>query len=843
MKSTGLPIEAVLSDLQTALAALPCAVLQAPPGAGKTTLTPLFLKDAAWLGNRKIVLLEPRRLAARAAAMRMAALLGEEVGQTVGYRMRLDSRVGPTTRVEVVTEGVLTRMLQSDPALAGVGLVIFDEFHERSLDADLGLALCLDMQGVLNQELRLLIMSATLVTDPLVALLKGAPVIRCSGREFPVATRYVGRHAPESSVAGVVDAVLAATRQETGSILVFLPGAWEIRKMQERLKALLPSPEWLVAPLFGNLSQLEQDLAIAPPPPGKRKIVLATSIAETSLTIDGIGVVVDSGLSRYPRFDVRSGMSRLVTGPVSRSAADQRRGRAGRTGPGVCLRLWSQAVHPTLPAAVRPEITEADLTGLVLELAVWGVKDAGALKWLDPPATPAFENAKALLQSLGALDHDAAITEHGRRMARLPTHPRLAHMLLTAADRNQGGPACDLAALLSERDVLQFDSFRQHVDIQLRMDLIRAARLRQPFSPPYGTVDQAVLRRVLRIADQLRKRLGCSSLSPETLPIGSLAALAYPDRLALQRPGRRGRFLLTSGRGAFVESEDPLSSQSLLVALELDGDRREAKIFKAAAYNMEALLEQFKDRIQTVEMVDWDAERKMVDRRRETKLGALVLKSELPATSDPQQIRNALLMGILKEGLACLPWTSNSLRLRQRVSFSRRLLPPEENWPDMTDAGLSADLQEWLAPHLTGMSGLRDLNRLDLEKILAHRLTYSQKKRLDNLAPTHFEAPSGSRIPIDYSGDVPVVAVRLQELFGLRETPCIAGGSLPLLVHLLSPAGRPVQITRDLAGFWQNSYHMVKKELKGRYPKHYWPDDPLHAQATARVRPQKTSSP
>jgi len=834
----GLPVEAVLADLQNALANSACAVLQAPPGAGKTTCIPLHLLEASWLEDRKIILLAPRRLAARAAAMRMADLLKEKVGQTVGYRVRLDSRVSAATRIEVVTEGVLTRMLQSDPSLEGVGLVIFDEFHERSLDADLGLALCLDMQGVLNKNLRLLIMSATIETDPLAAMLEGAPVIACQGKAFPVETRYLGLHTPVFSGETLREAVLSAARNESGSILVFLPGAPEIRQAARLLETAMPGPDWIIAPLFGNLSRSDQDRAIAPPPVGKRKIVLATSIAETSLTIEEIRVVVDSGLQRVPRFDVRSGLTRLVTLPVSRSSADQRRGRSGRTGPGVCLRLWSRRMHHTLPAVHRPEILEADLAGLALELAIWGVDDPNRLRWLDPPPPGTFDSARRLLQSLEALDVDARATDHGRQMAALPLHPRLAHMLVAAKRRGQGGVACDLAALLSERDVVRFEPGRSDADMRLRLDLLQASRNKQPRAYPGATVDFSAVRRALRTADNLRRRLGCNRGENEAASIGRLLAWAYPDRIAHRRAVGRGRFLLANGRGAYLDPAEALAAEQFLVAVELDGDRRNARIYRAAASSMDILMEQFADQIKRVEAVEWDPESQVVAARRDLKLDALTLRSDPLASPDAQQIIAALLKGIQQQGLECLPWTRALRNWQERVCFLRRLAEDQRQWPDVSDDGLAANLSQWLSPYLTGITRLRDLARIELKKALFGRLPYQQHKLLDELAPTHLTVPSGSRIPIDYSGDIPVLAVRLQEMFGLVKTPAVAGGRQTLLIHLLSPAGRPVQITRDLAGFWQTGYPEVKKELKGRYPKHYWPDDPLQAQATAQVRPR-----
>jgi len=832
-----LPVDAILGDLQKALTENACAVLQAPPGAGKTTGVPLYLLNAPWMAGSKIVMLAPRRLAARAAAGRMADLLQEKVGQTVGYRVRLDSRISAATRIEVVTEGVLTRMLQSDPSLEGIGLVIFDEFHERSLDADLGLALCLDMQGVLNKKLRLLIMSATIETAPVAALLGDAPVITCAGRSFPVETRYVGRHTPAFASDAIGAAVLSAVRSESGSILVFLPGAAEIRQVAQLLEKAGLGPTWIIAPLFGNLPRSAQDQAIEPAVDGKHKIVLATSIAETSLTIEGIRVVVDSGLQRVPRFDVRSGLTRLVTVPVSRASSDQRRGRAGRIGPGICLRLWSRRVHYTLPAAHRPEILEADLAGLALELAIWGVDDPGRLRWIDPPSPGAFDSACQLLRSLGALDVDGRITDHGSRMAALPLHPRLAHMMVAGDSQGQGAVACDLAALLSERDVVRFDSGRTDADMRMRLDLVQAARPKRPRVCPDATVDYSAVDRVIRTADLLRRRLGCNAVEGDVASIGRLLAWAYPDRIARQRPAGRGNFLLANGRGAYLDPVEPLAAEAFLIAVELDGDRRNARIYRAAACDGDFLREQFADQTRWEETVAWDPQRLVVAARRDLMLGAVTLRSEPLAAPDTHLILAALLEGIRQQGIQCLPWTKALRHWQNRVCFLRRLAEDQQSWPDVSDDGLLKCLSQWLAPYLTGLTRQRDLARIEFKKALAGMLSYQQRQLLDEMAPTHLTVPSGSRVPIDYSGDIPVLAVRLQEMFGLTRTPAVAGGRQPLLIHLLSPAGRPVQITQDLAGFWQTGYPEVKKELKGRYPKHYWPDDPLQARATARVRP------
>ncbi|MEJ2038886.1 MAG: ATP-dependent helicase HrpB [Desulfosarcinaceae bacterium] len=740
------------------------------------------------------------------------------------------------TRIEVVTEGVLTRRLQADPALTGVGLVIFDEFHERSLEADLGLALCLDMQGVFNPDLRLLVMSATLQTDAVAALLDHAPVLQCPGRRFPVDTHYAGVHTPGRSMEGVARAVLEAARTEPGSILVFLPGAAEIRKVAKSLEGARLGPEWIIAPLFGNLSRGDQDRAISPAPAGRRKIVLATSIAETSLTIEDIRVVVDSGLQRLPHYDARSGLTRLVTLPVSQAAADQRRGRAGRTQPGVCFRLWSRQAHPTLPAARRPEILEADLSALALELACWGVQDPERLRWIDPPPAAAFDSARLLLQSLGALDHRQLVTDLGRQMAALPVHPRLAHLLIMARDSGRAGAACDLAAILSERDLLHYGPGRPEADLQLRFDLLQAVRGKRAWSSPGAGVDLPAVRRAIRAAAHLRRRLGCKAGSDETADLGRLLAWAYPDRIARRRPEARGRFLLANGRGAFLDPADPLAHEDYLVAAELDGGQREARIFKAAAYSDGNLLEQFREQVSREQRVAWDPRGLRVAAREKILFGTLVIEDRPLAAPDQREVLAALLEGLRRHGLQHLPWTRDLNRWRRRIGFLRRLGAGGLDWPDLSDEVLARDLEQWLAPFLVGRSRLDDLGGVDLQSALRLLLPPDLNRRMDELAPTHMVVPSGSRIPIDYANDPPVLAVRLQEMFGLDHTPAIAGGRQTLLLHLLSPAGRPVQITRDLAGFWRGSYQAVKKDLKGRYPKHHWPDDPLNAPPTARAK-------
>jgi ATP-dependent helicase HrpB len=836
VKLPDLPITAVLPALATALRQGRDVLLQAPPGAGKSTLVPLALLNAPWLAGRRILMLEPRRLAARAVAQRMAQLLGEPVGQRVGFRTRLETRVSHATAVEVVTEGILTRMLQSDAALEHVGCLIFDEFHERSLNADLGLALALESQANLREELRILVMSATLDLAPLAQLLDGAPVIEAAGRAFAVDTVHVPRRAELRLEMQLAQVVRGALRDHPGDILCFLPGAAEIGRLQRLLEDGTLTPGVQVLPLYGDLSLTAQDAALQPAAPGVRKVVLATSIAETSLTIEGVRIVIDSGLRRYAEFDPASGMTRLVTGKVSQAAADQRRGRAGRLASGVCYRLWSEGTQASLAAHSPPEILNADLAPLALELAAWGTTDAGALRWLDAPPAAPLAQARDLLRSLEALDGAGRITAHGRELVTLGAHPRLAHMLVRARSLGAGRLACELAAILSERDILRSSPGIRDADMRLRIQALRGGARALPAGI---SIDSRALAQAGRSAGLWQREItgGAADSVDVDAATGPLLALAYPDRVARARDNS-GRYLLANGRGARFGEPQALAKAEYLVAAEVDAAEREGRIFLAAPLQAADIERLFAAQIVTTADIAWDARSGAVRAREERRFGALVLESRDIAAPDPQSLVDAALQGLASLGLGALPWTAALRQWQARVLLLRRLkVRTAEDWPDLSEEALLATLRDWAPPWIHGLTRREHFQRMELAAALHGRLTHRQREILEREAPTHLTVPSGSRIPIDYEdGDAPSLSVRLQEMFGLTQTPAIAEGRVPLLLKLLSPAGRPVQVTRDLVSFWSRGYHEVRKDLKGRYPKHYWPDDPLAAQPTRRVR-------
>lgn len=811
-----LPIDEVLPQLQEVLRRQTRAVLVAPPGAGKTTRAPLALLEEPWLRGQRLLLLEPRRLAARAAARQMARLLGEEPGETVGWRMRHDSCIGARTRLEVITEGVLTRMLQEDASLSGVGAVLFDEFHERSLQADLGLAFCLQSQAVLREDLRLVVMSATLAAQKVASLLEQAPVIVSEGRLFPVAVRHLGRQDKLTLEENVATAVKQALVQEAGDVLVFLPGAPEIRRTAALL-AGMPT-DIKVLPLYGRLSGAAQDEALLPAPPGSRKVVLATSLAETSLTVEGVRVVVDSGRMRVPRFSLRSGLPRLETVQVTADAALQRRGRAGRLAPGSCYCLWTEREEALFIPTRTPEILESDLAALALELAIWGVKEPQELAWLDEPPAEAFAQGRHLLERLGALDTAGAVTIYGRRLSSLGLTPRLGHMVLQGAELALGATACLLAAFLTEGEATQAD---------LAVVVAEAAHHeKQPL---------ARQRLVWRAAARYARVVGVphgEKIKPEQC--GLLLALAFPERVGQNRG--EGRFLLGNGRGAWLSKEQLLAQASYLVAVEVDDAGREGRIFQAVAVEISDVRRVLAEQIRSESYAFWDAATRKICARERECLGALVLK-EAPTAPTPAQVHQVLKEALQREGLTkLLNWTPAARQLRQRLAFVHYW--DEQQWPDVSEEGLLARTDEWLEPFLGSAPDGSALQRLDLCQALLTLLPWDLQRSLDEWAPTAVRLPSGRNVLIDYQGAAaPFIAVKLQEVFGWQETPRLAEGRVPLTLHLLSPAQRPVQVTRDLTSFWREGYFAVRKELAGRYPKHYWPEDPLTATPTSRVRP------
>jgi ATP-dependent helicase HrpB len=812
-----LPIDDALQALLSALREQSNAVLVAPPGAGKTTRVPLVLMDEAWVEGGRIILVEPRRLAARAAAARMAATLGETVGDTVGLRIRLESRVSARTRIEVVTEGVFTRMILDDPGLEGAAAVLFDEFHERSLDADEGLAFALDAQAGLREELRLLPMSATLDGARVAALLgAGTPVIESSGRAFPVEMRYLGRDPRRRIEEDVGEAIVKALALDEGSILAFLPGQSEIRRTERLLSDRIGDAAIDLAPLYGAMEAREQDLAIRPAPPGRRKVVLSTSIAETSLTIDGVRIVVDSGLARVPRYEPDIGITRLETVRVSRAAAAQRSGRAGRTAPGICYRLWQEAATGSLEPFSPPEILAADLSPLLLDCAAWGVADPGRLAWLDPPPRAALAEARALLLAIEAIDDDGRLTEVGRRLSRIGLPPRLARMIVSAGARGEGDLAGEIAAVITERG-LGGDA----------TDLVeRIERFRRDRSPRAGEMR--------RLAARWREAAGGAGRQTDPQRAGAVLALAFPDRVAVAR-GRPGAYTMENGRGAMLEAHDRLVREPYLVVAEIAGSAAGARIVLAAPIAASDIDEL--SGIAASEETSFDASTGELKARIVRRYRRLVLGEAPRPVVLGEEAAAALAAGIARLGVDRLPWTRAQQQLRARVSFLRRA--EGEDWPDLSDTELAARAEEWLAPHIVGRRGLSAITPGDLDRALEALLPHALRRRLDHEAPTHWQAPTGSQLIIDYESDsAPAVAVRVQELFGLVRHPAIAGGRVPLTLELLSPAHRPVQVTRDLPGFWEGSYAAVRSEMRGRYPKHPWPEDPRGAPPTTRAKPR-----
>lgn len=813
-----LPVTAVLEELGQALHDRGAAILSAPPGAGKTTLVPLYLLDAGWRGDGRIILLEPRRLAARAAATRMASLLGQEPGETVGYRMRLESRISARTRIEVVTEGVFTRMVLEDPSLDGVAAVLFDEFHERSLDADFGLALALDIRAALREDLRLVVMSATLDTGRVATLLKDAPVIVSEGRSHPVEIRHQDRPSGERIEDSMVRAILDAHRREDGSILAFLPGQAEITRTVDRLREVVPETT-LVVPLYGNLGQREQDQAIRPAPSGTRKIVLATSIAETSITIDGVRIVIDSGLQRVPVFEASTGVTRLETVRVSRASADQRAGRAGRTQPGIAIRLWHSGQTAALAPFTSPQILNSDLSAFVLDLAHWGVRNAADLAFIDQPPAAAMNEAKALLTDLGALDQTGSLTTLGKQMRTMALPPRLASMVLAAGDSGHGRTAAELAVLLTEQGLGGTD-----IDLEERLrrfQLDRGERARQ----------------AMKLADRLAMQATGKPQTRTSVSPGALLLHAFPDRIALLRGGR-GRFLMANGRGAEIATTERLAGSAMLVIADLAGRAGQTRVLAAAETSRSQIEAAMPHLIRKEDQCSLEADSLQLKARRVTRIGAIVLdESPLPRPKGETAAR-ALAQGLREHGLGTLPFSSEGDQLRERLGFLHRVVG--DPWPDVSDTALLERLEEWFIPFHGDARGLTELSPARLSEGLMAIVPHTLQRELNRMAPTHFQAPTGQRHPIRYDGDEPVLSIRVQELFGMKAHPVIGGDKWPLLLELTSPAHRPMQMTRDLPGFWSGSWKDVRADMRGRYPKHPWPDDPANAVPTHRAKPRGT---
>lgn len=827
-----LPIYKIIPDVKKQISSHNSLVLQAPPGAGKTTVVPLELMNEPFLKKRKIIILEPRRLAARAAAHRMASIIGEKVGETIGYRVRMDSKVGPNTIIEVVTEGILIRQLQSDPELRNVGMVIFDEFHERSIEADLGLALCLDIQEGLREDLKLIVMSATLDGERVSELMGGAPILTSKGQAYPVEKRFLPRKSSDRIEQSMASAIIKALEEESGSILAFLPGAGEIERTKQILVEKNLSKNISINPLYGLMNFADQDMAISPALKGERKVVLSTSIAETSLTIEGIRIVIDSGLSRDAFYDTKSGMPGLETKMVSKASADQRAGRAGRLEAGVCYRLWSQSSDRALVPFTTPEIKRVDLTSLLLSLHQWGIRNYNDLRWLDKPEKASIDRAADLLKSLDAISENG-ITELGKKMAAFPMHPRLSHMVSKAAQLNLGSLALFIAALLEERDILALKQDHKTADMRLRVEALMHIKNNESAQARKLGCKIGVAKRVLKQIKQWHRNFRIEETLIEVEKTGLCLSFAFPDRIGALRAGSEGSYLLSGGRGAKLLLDDPLMIEEFLAIGHLDIGAKEARVFLAAPINRDDIEDYFKDQIETRVNISWDDRHKTVRAEEKRLLGKMPLRISKIKNPNKDQQSEALLYGIRKMGLSVLPWDKKSTSLRRRIEL---LKINNEISEDFSDQWLLDQLEDWLLPYLSDISNVANLSKLNMTEILKNILDWQDQKKLNDLTPTHIKVPSGSNVAIDYDVNPPVLAVKLQEMFGSNESPKIINGKVNLTVHLLSPARRPLQITTDLIGFWNSSYKEVQKEMKGRYPKHPWPDDPYVAAPTKKVK-------
>lgn len=862
-----LPVNDVLPEIIDTLNLHNCVVLQAPPGAGKTTAVPIALLDQPWLQGKQIFMLEPRRLAARSAASRMAFLLNEKVGETVGYQIRQDKCYSQATRILVLTEGILTRKLQADPELEKTALVIFDEFHERSIHADLSLALCLQSQQILREDLKILVMSATLNTTGISSLLNNAPIITTEGRSFPVDIHYLEKQINLTRqnrslqlISSLINIIKHVISNHDGNCLVFLPGVKEIKQLYKQIQDYLKTENFqhiFVVTLHGSLTKQEQDKAISAPPKSIRKIVLATNIAETSLTIEGINCVIDSGLERKAQYNLSSGMNRLQTQLISQDSAEQRSGRAGRLSAGICYRLWTRQQHTRLIKHAHAEILHSDLATLILELANWGIQQVDELQWLDTPPTNSVTQAKQLLQQLKAINTNGKITTHGTNMLKLGTHPRLAHMMLSARKLDQSYHACLIASILTEKDIF-FHGGEKSIDIQHRLSILQNRQSNATIKPQQQDINSRGCKGIIKTADDFYKRLlknnSCirHNNSLDNHFSGVLLAYAYPDRIAKQRHKNESRYLLSNGKGAIVASHLQKNSADFLVIANLNNMPgktacNEASIYLAAEITQQQLEEYFPEKIQQSETVQWNSKLLRVEAKKTTSIGKISLKEKMVVPEKKEDVQQCLLQAIKTIGLQSFNWTADATSLKQRLQFINYQINTKSSkaslnkieLPNFSDDVLLDTLSKWLQPYLDTRNSIKQCQKLNIYEILLNQLSWQQQQQIDTLAPEKITVPSGSRIKINYSDlSTPVLAVRLQEIFGLYETPTVINGHCKLMMHLLSPAHRPMQVTQDLSSFWKTTYHEVKKELRGKYKRHYWPDDPLTAQATNKTKKQ-----